>query len=110
MPLVSCLIAALCLAVWLALRVRGLRKHPTRGCPACSGVGWLPKAGQGNWSCGGRPCRRCHRSGNVTVSVIWWARLITGQRPVHPRTRLVLMPEPTKTGRQAPADLEDVPW
>lgn len=108
MPFTTYLILALGLAVAAALRVRHLRRHPTQDCPACSGVGWIPKDSSGSWKRGAKVCRRCGRSGKVTVRVVWLARLVSGQRPRHPSARLVLMPMPDRAGRQSAPDLMGV--
>ena len=92
------------LAVVVAAVIAGvawnLHRHPVRPCPRCGGVGWLPKAGQGDWRRGGKPCRRCDRYGLVTVGPVWVARLLRGMPGRHPQARVHLLPMPDRAGRQ----------
>lgn len=91
---------ALAAALAVAFLALWLRRNPTVPCPHCEGVGWTPKAGQGDWSRGGKGCRRCDRYGTVTVSVVWVARVLTGKRGQHPRARMERLPMPDRRGRQ----------
>jgi hypothetical protein len=96
----QCAAAALAAALALAWWVMSIRRNPTRPCPSCEGVGWIPKAGQGNWARGGRGCRRCDRFGRVTVAIVWLIRTLRGQDGLHPMARIARLPMPDRRGRQ----------
>lgn len=92
--------AALAAAVIIAAWLWGLVRNPVRTCPRCDGIGWIPKAQDGSWARGSKPCRRCDRCGKVTIGLVWVVRAVRGKGGSHPLARLERQPKPDLAGRQ----------